>query len=290
MDDKDWSMLTIIKQERNQTKSAERLFMSQPALSYRLHSLEKEFGVRILNRYPSGVSFTVQGEHILQFAEEMLEKLKQTKEYVQSMESRIEGPLRLGISSVFAKFKIAPILKEYKSRFPDVQLTLKTGSSTSQLPEMLEKQDIDIAILRGDFSWPEKKHIILEEPFCIVAAKPVELDQLPGLPWIQYETATITKTDNQYYGWWQEHFRTPPPPITKVDSIEACIQLVSHGIGWTIIPKIHLGNHRSLFSRPLIRHDGHPMLKKTVMAYRSDTLKWPAAKVFIDYILHKSFS
>jgi DNA-binding transcriptional LysR family regulator len=290
VDDKDWAMLKIIDEERNLTKSAERLFISQPALTYRLHSLEQEFGIRILNRYRNGVSFTPQGEYILQFSKEILEKLKRTKEYVQSMDTRIEGPLRLGVSSVFAKFKMAPILKEYKRRFPGVQLILKTGSSTSQLPEMLQQHDIDIAILRGDFSWAENKHIILEEPFCIIASQPLELDQLPALPWIQYETAAISKTDHEYYGWWQEHFNAPLPPVTKVDSIEACIQLVSHGIGWTIMPKIHLGNHRSLFSRPVVWRNGRPMLRKTVMAYRTETLNWPAAKVFVDYVLHEYFA
>lgn len=287
MDDKDWVMLKIINEERNLTKSAARLFISQPALTYRLRSLEAEFGVRILNRYPSGVSFTMQGEHILKFAEEILEKYKLTREYVQSMDTRIEGPLRLGISSVFAKFKMAPILKEYKRRFPGVNLILTTGSSITQLPEMLQNNGIDIAILRGDFSWPEKKHTLLEEPFCIVASQPLELDQLLAHPWIQYETATITKSEDDYYCWWQEHFSVPLPAITKVDSIEACIQLVSYGIGWTILPKIHLGPHRSLFIRPVVWRNGLPMVKKTVMAYRTESLNYPPAKAFADHILHE---
>lgn len=290
MDDKDLAMLMIINDERNLTKSAERLFISQPALTYRLRRLEEEFGVRILNRYQNGVSFTIQGEHILQFAEEILEKYKFTKKYVQSIETRIEGPLRLGISTVFAKFKMAPILKVYKRRFPDVKLILTTGSSITQLPEMLQNNEIDIAILRGDFSWPEKKHTLWEEPFCIVASQPLELDQLPALTWVQYDSATISKSENDYYCWWQEQFRVPLPPITRVDSIEACIQLVSHGIGWTILPKIHIGFHRSLFSHPVVWRNGCPMVKKTVMAYRTETLNRPAAKLFVDYILHENLS
>lgn len=290
MDDKDWTILKIISEERNLTKAAERLYMSQPALTYRLHGLEKGFGVSILNRYPSGVSFTRQGEYILKYAEEMLEKLKQTKEYVQDMEANIDGSLRLGISTVFAKFKMAPILKAYKERFPNVQIMLKTGSSTLQLPEMLQQRDIDIAILRGDFYWPEKKHVLLEEPFCIISANPLELAQLPSVSWIQYESAAVTKSDIQFYNWWQELYSAPLPPIIKVDSIEACIQLVSHGIGWAIIPKIHVGNRRSFFSSPAIWRDGRPMQKKTILAYRNEALNQPAARMFVDYVLNARFS
>lgn len=290
MDDKDWTMLKIINEERNITKSAQRLFISQPALTYRLHSLEQEFGVKILNRYPTGVSFTTEGEYILQLAEEILDKISYTKKYLQGMNTQVVGPLRLGVSSVIAKFKMAPILKEYTRRFPAVELDLKTGSSIAHLPQMLQNQDIDIAIIRGDFNWPEQKHIILEEPFCLVTSQPLKLSRLPYLTWIQYEKAALTKTDVEYYRWWKENFDAPLPHITKVDSIEACIQLVSYGIGWTILPKIHLVNNRRLFSHPITWGNGRPMLKSTYIAYRTENRNCPAAKTFVDFILHQSFA
>lgn len=156
---------------------------------------------------------------------------------------------------------------------------------------MLKKRDVDVAILRGDFDWPERKHIILEEPFCVVSAHPLKLEQLPYFSWIQYETAALTKMDNEYNSWWRERFNDIAlPPIIKVDSIEACIQLVSHGIGWTIIPKIHVGTRRSFFSHPIVWSNGQPMLKQTVMAYRNEALARPAAKAFIDFVLHECFT
>lgn len=61
MDSRDWKILKVISEERSLTKAAERLFISQPSLTYRLNKMEKEFGVKILNRFSSGVSFTIQG-------------------------------------------------------------------------------------------------------------------------------------------------------------------------------------------------------------------------------------
>ena len=52
MDTKDWIVLKTISDERSLTKAAERLYLSQPALTYRLRNLEKEFGVTILTRGP----------------------------------------------------------------------------------------------------------------------------------------------------------------------------------------------------------------------------------------------
>jgi DNA-binding transcriptional LysR family regulator len=288
VDTNDWMILKTINEERSLTKTAKRLYISQPSLTYRLNKLEKELGVTILNRHSTGVSFTIQGEYILKYSEEMLEKLRFIKNSVQNMNEPVSGTLRLGISTVFAKFKLAPILKMYHNRFPYVEIDLKTGSSTLQLPDMLENRTVDVIIRRGDFNWPEKKHILFEEPCGLVSAYPIEFNQLPSIPWIQDDMAPVTNADKEFYDWWQSNFSSSPPTnIIQVNSIEACIQMVSEGLGWTVLPKIHITNRRSLYFRPLTWSHGQPMLQKTVMAYRYLSFEQPAVRTFIDFILNE---
>lgn len=285
MDSSDWKLLKIINEERSLTKAAERLFVSQPSLTYRLNKLEKEFGVAILNRHSNGISFTMQGEFILKYADEMLDKLRLIKDQVQNMSEPVWGTLRLGVSTSYSKFRLAPILKIYHNRFPDVKIILKTGSSTLELPDMLNENIVDLIILRGDMDWPEKKHVISEEPYGIISSCPVEFEQLTSMPWIQDITALITKADKIFYRWWQDQLSSPPPTdIIQVNSIEASVELVSQGLGWTMLPKIHIANRRSVFFYPLVWHDGQAMTRKTVMAYRNNAAEQPAVKMFIDYI------
>lgn len=288
MDNSDWIMLKIIGEERSLTKTAERLYISQPSLTYRLNKLEKEFGVTILNRHSTGVSFTIPGEYILKYAEEMLERLKSVKDHVQTLKDPIWGTIQLGISSTFAKFKIAPILKTYHNRFPDVKIVLKIGSSTLQLPDMLKEDVVDVIIQRGDIDWPEKKHVLSEEPYGIISSQPIEISQLTKTPWIQDQTNLITKSDKVFYEWWESHMSCPPPTdIIEVNSLEACIQLVSQGLGWTILPKIHVSNQRSLFFHPLVWPTGQPIIRKTIMAYKNVSLEKPEVKMFVDYVLNE---
>ena len=54
MDDKDWRILKTVAEERNITRAATRLYMTQPALTYRLKNLEDEFGAQLVSRMPSG--------------------------------------------------------------------------------------------------------------------------------------------------------------------------------------------------------------------------------------------
>ncbi|WP_238933669.1 helix-turn-helix domain-containing protein [Brevibacillus choshinensis] len=62
MDDRDWQVLHILYNQKNITKTAQLLFITQPALTKRLMQIEEEFGVKIVNRGIKGVHFTPEGE------------------------------------------------------------------------------------------------------------------------------------------------------------------------------------------------------------------------------------
>lgn len=95
MDEKDWIMLQCLYEERNITKAAEKLYISQPAMTYRLKQLEKEFGAKIVARGKKGVEFTSQGEYIAKYARNMILQLRNTKEYVRNMDEEVRGILRI---------------------------------------------------------------------------------------------------------------------------------------------------------------------------------------------------
>ena len=94
MDEKDWRILKTIAEEKNITKAAARLFISQPALTYRVKKIEEEFGARVFSRVPSGVVFTQQGEFLLGYADEMLLRLDAVKDQIKNMERRGDIPHR----------------------------------------------------------------------------------------------------------------------------------------------------------------------------------------------------
>ncbi|MDU4959099.1 MAG: LysR family transcriptional regulator [Sporomusaceae bacterium] len=286
MDYKDWVILKTIGEEKNLTRTAEQLFLSQPALSYRLQTLEKSIGVKLLHRHPHGVQFTPQGEYLLNYAREMLSRYEEVKRHIRSMDTAIpQGVLRLGVSSVVAKFKMASLLKSFHKQFPEVQINLKTGSSALELPEMLRQGTVDILLLRGDSDWPEAKHVIAAEPMCIASSQPVELERLPQMTLIQYETSRIAGSEQQLAQWWQQQFSVPLPAPTKVDSIEACLQLVSHGFGWCVVPRIHVASRR-LCTCPVTWRDGRVLQRRTYMLYRHETAEQPACQLFIKHVLH----
>lgn len=281
MDDKDWIILKTIFEEKNITKAADRLYMSQPAITYRLKNLEKEFGANLVMRNPNGVLVTPQGEYLLSYMKEMLIKLQKTKETIKNMENKVQGTLHLGCSSIYAHYELPQLLKGFLTRYPDVEISLKTGLS-HKINRLIQKEEISLAIIRGDYVGHEEKHLLREEPICLVSKHPISFYNLPKQPRINYETDSTLQALVEK--WWRQSFSCPPFISMEVDSMDTCRQMVIHGLGWAILPAIGLRQHDQLYTRELHWPSGTPLLRKTWLIYQATSLELSAVKAFVEYI------
>ncbi len=281
MDEKDWIILQTLYEERNITKAAQRLYISQPALSYRIQALEKEFDATIISRGQKGVEFTVQGEYLVKYSKEMLLQLRKAKEYVLNLDKTIKGTLRLGVSGMFARYELPFLLKNFLYRYPNVDINLKTGWS-SEINQMLHKEDVHIGIVRGDYNWQGKKILFREENICIASVNKIDFDELPSLSRINYQTDSSLK--NIVDNWWQEKYKVPPRISMEVDRIDTCKQMVLNGLGYAILPSICVKKDEPLFTAPILTNDNKPLYRKTWIIYRESTLQLAYVKAFIDFL------
>ena len=89
--DSDWEILYKLYETPNMTKVADMLYISQPSLTKRVKNMEKEFGVKIINRTSKGVKFTSEGEYLAKKAKEYMEFIKNVKEGLNSYKTELEG-------------------------------------------------------------------------------------------------------------------------------------------------------------------------------------------------------
>ena len=281
MDDKDWRILKTIAEEKNITKAAARLFISQPALTYRLKNIEEEFGTQIVSRVPSGVVFTPQGDFLLAYASEMLHKFGEVKEQIKNMENKIQGVLRMGSSGVFAHFMLPAILKGFLALYPEVEISLKTALSY-QIIRMLEKQEITVAIVRGDHGWEGERFLLSKEPVCLVSRERLELDELLDKPYIRYSTDTSLKKIID--DWWRKNYNAPPRTTMEVNTMDTAREMVLNGLGWSILPTIGLPRNDTLFSKELFWPDGSPLIRNTWVFCSHGALELKTVTAFLDYL------
>ncbi|AJY75063.1 LysR family transcriptional regulator [Paenibacillus beijingensis] len=282
MEEKDWLILKTVYQKKNITKAAEQLYISQPALTYRIQQLEKEFGAKIVSRGKTGVEFTPQGECLVNYAEQMLHELRKTKERILNMNDQVVGTLRLGVSGSYARYYLPTLLKSFVSQHNGVEINVRTGWS-SQVLSHVQKEEVHIGILRGSHSWSEQSLPLTREPLCLIAKEPIDLNALPSLPKINY-VINDPRLRQDIEKWWLERFSSPPLITMEVDSIETCVELVSNGLGYGIVPSISLQNHKSLFVQNLQTKDGGQIIRETLLVYRNTSLELSVVKAFVDFI------
>lgn len=279
---KNWLILKVLYEEKNITRAAEKLFISQPALSYRIKQIEEEMGVTILLRSRRGITFTVEGEYLVRYSLNMLNELQNVKDYLNSMNNAEEGIIRLGVASNFARHALPGILRDFSSKYHNIQYNLYTGL-TKTIQQMVENNEIYVGIIRGSTEWNDLKIKLTEEEICIISKYPLELKKLPFLPMISYKTSPgLQDTIDE---WWQENFSVPPNITMNLDNIETSRTLVLEGLGYTIIPSIGLEEvKKDLYVYPIKNKNGDPILRETHLIFNENSLNFAVIKTFIEFI------
>src|SRR5690625_3190739 len=131
MDKRDWEIILAVYQEKNVSRAAKKLFVSQPALSYRLKSIEDKLDIIIFVKGKRKISFTKEGEILVDYARKMKVAYQQLVDELENVKNTIRGELRLGVSSNFADFELPEMMKEFHDFFPNIQLKVSTDWSTN---------------------------------------------------------------------------------------------------------------------------------------------------------------
>lgn len=259
----EFQLISVLAQEMNMRKAAERLFVSQPALSQRLQTIEKDWGSKLFLRSQKGLSLTSAGELVVKFAREMLEKEEKVREEIESMESEVHGTLKIACASIVGQNWLPQILKRYLQRYPHAKISLITGWSSEILKSLYDGQ-VHIGIIRGTPDWKGVKKHLFKDMLYLVDTEMSKMEQVLGTdrPFIQF------KSDSNYYqeiqDWWHRQFQTVPKRTIVVDQIETCKQMAFNGIGYAILPAITLNDKdENYFKLPLMDEHNDPIKRDT---------------------------
>lgn len=282
VNDNDLHFLMTLNQERSLTKAAEKLFISQPALSYRIRALEKELGVPLFLRSKSGIELTPQGEFLVEFATKQFNQIQRMKEEIHAIESEeLMGTIHLGTSLVFARYELPHLIKGFLDLYPKVKFNV-VSSHSSNIFTMLNNQEINVGIIRGDFKWHEESHILFNEPICLASMTDFKIEDLPEMPRIKFKTDPVLY--HQINQWWNERFSVEPKVIIETSNTDTCLEMLKAGIGYSIVPSLGLQDFNG-FVQPVKWLSGEPFSRQTNLFMRSQANTQPAIRVFTDYVL-----
>lgn len=284
MDEKDWTCLATIFEEKNLTRSAEKLYISQPALTYRIRELEKELGVKIFVKAKGSVKFTKEGNRIAQYAKKMQFELNRLKADLQEMNQVAHGTLEISAGEIFSHTELPTILSKFHQLYPNIKFNISSLNPNNIL-DKLTNVESHITIIRSELEWSGPKLILRKDPVCIISKNPVSLHALPKMTRINMLLTNSSK--KAIDDWWNKFFAAPPSLSMNVTKPEACIEMVKQDFGYAIFPlsvvqKQHLQNDLHVTS--LHYKDGTPFELNLYAYYREETTDIKMVETFIKFL------
>ena len=156
-------ILRAIAIEKNFTRAASSLYISQPSLSKQLKILEENLDTVLINRERSQISLTESGEIFLQYSERILILCEESCRALIDLKNGERGNLIVGSSQTIGTYLMPRILALFAQNYPQIDLKVQVDS-TRTIATSVIKREIDVAIVGGEVSNELKKKLTIQ-PF-----------------------------------------------------------------------------------------------------------------------------
>ncbi len=272
----DYRLLVALDEEETLRKAAETLYISQPAVSQRLKTIENDWGTEIFIRTKKKLIVTTHGEAIINHARKMLKEETNLKEMIHSSEGVVNGNLSIGVSSLIGQTVLPAVLERFVHEYPNVKIQLQVGSSTRI---MNNRHDFHVSVIRGTKIMNLHNEQLMQEKHYFIYPKGKK-DVLDTLPMIEFQADPVYLKEIEQ--WYTELFNKEYAPQIKTDQIATCKALLLSGVGMTVLPEIVAEDiDRKEFEVKLVEAHGQELLRETYISYENDILSLPQVSAFI---------
>ncbi|HEU0204555.1 MAG TPA: LysR family transcriptional regulator [Burkholderiaceae bacterium] len=229
-----------VAEEGHLTRAAERLHLSQPAVSGQIKALEQEFDLRLFERTANGMTLTVSGRELLTEAQRVLAAAEALRQAARRMKGELAGRLRVGTVSDPEFIRLGELLSLAVQRHPHLELELQHGVTGATL-EAVREGRLDATFFYGAAPEAALTAIPLLEFDYVVTAPAswaervmdADWSAIAALPWIL--TPEISTHRHLVNGLFAAHGIAPPQEHVAADQEPVLVSLVTSGVGLTLM-------------------------------------------------------
>jgi len=229
-----------ISREGNLSRAAAGLFVTQPALTARLQSLEAELGQRLFTRSRRGMQLTDAGRSFLPYAERALAALRSGADVVSDIRTGSAGELAIGAAPAVSTYVLPALLDQFVRDYPRVRLLVRTGHS-EELVEMVLRSEVQVGIVRELTDPRVVSQPLYEDELVLVVNRGHPFAERAAVPleWLASERLIFFDRTSSYYDLTNAMFReagVTPRGALELDNIDAAKKMVEQGLGVALLP------------------------------------------------------
>lgn len=256
------------------SRAAEALFLTQPTVTARIQSLEREVGEELFERASRGVRLTDAGRSFLPYAQRALQALRDGQSVLEGARRASKGRLELGSARIVSTYVLPRILHNFRATFPGVDVSIKTGRSHDIL-DMVLSGEVQVGFTRT-LAHPEIESIHLYDEEIVPVAYPQHPLAQRGkisIYEVGREDLILYDPGSTYYIMINELCREAgvlPNVVMNLDSVEATKKMIEEGLGISFLPRNSLDRELELGTLVVLGvTEDMPVKLPTSVIYRS---------------------
>ncbi|KRI52421.1 LysR family transcriptional regulator [Acinetobacter pittii] len=278
-------IFVLIAELKSFTATAEKLGISQSAVSHALKSLEQQWGINLISRTQSDIELTTTGQQLLTHVKELLSISDTLEKEVAAIHGLNEGTLRIGSFGASSSIYLLPeILETFRQRYPKIEIYIDEGEDKEVAQWLLERR-IEVGFLimpdeRFDtFPLIEDRFVaLIPNQFPLAQQLYIDPAQLENCPFImtmagsRYQVELILK-----------NFNVKPDIKFYVSQILSIVSMVHNQLGISIVSDMVITKELLSLYPNVVKRPFKPNLKRSIgLAVKNKKHMSPAVKAFIE--------
>lgn len=274
------------------SKAAQELRLTQPAVSFQIHSLEKELKESLFDRSGQSISLTEAGEVFLKYAEKIVSLLDEMMDEISELKELVRGRLEIGASNIPGEYILPVFLSEFKMSYPQVEVRLSVYD-TRQVISLLLSHDINLGFCGAEAKtvpivfeeFAEDEIVIAMNNSHPLAEKTLlKLRDIVGTPLIMREVGSGTRKvfleELKKHGIAEKDLNI----VLELGSTQAVISALSSGPGIAPISIYAIRDHHKNGSLTYRRIEGVDLKRPLYIAYNEKAPFSKAQEAFLNLV------
>ncbi len=279
------------------TEASKRLFITQPAVTSQIKSLEESLGgINLFKKIGRKIFLTNEGKILLKYAENLVRTEREIQHIFADLSQGIRGNITIGATSVMGTYFLPVILGKFKMKYPFIEIKTVINNSGVTI-DNVKNGKVDIAIaglcknkIKTLITKPfhtEKMVFIAYKNCSLLEFNEVFPEHLENIPFIAREKGTVTREIADK--WLKEHNLYKNISL-ELGNVEAVKRMVEEGFGITIIPEIAVSREVNSGYLSILNVKKNDLKVNYYLIYPQDILSTKVIKVFIEFLLNEDLN
>lgn len=224
------------------SKAANKLFISQSAVSQSIKQLEKQLNLQLFFRHTKQISLTADGAVLFKHIEQAFNFIKSGERSIGEIHSLNQGEVRIGASDTICKYYLIPFFKKFHELHPNIKIKVINRPSPV-CAELLKKGSVDISVINTphknsykNLEFTKVKSIqdvfIAGKNFAHLKNKTISLKELETYPFLMLEKNSTTRS---FFESFIKKYGVTIHPEFELGSIDLLVELTKIGLGISFV-------------------------------------------------------